>query len=157
TCPLRHLLWAMGRPGEVDLEGGVEGGQMTLGLDQGGGERRLESLPVADVDHLERPHGIDRLDHRHRHARRPQLTDEAGDERSDRCRRRGSHARVSSAVALSMSDWYLSKTWSVSVTASVSRCSMARARRVRAQSIDSETEGAFFRSICRIERTIPAI
>jgi sarcosine oxidase subunit beta len=64
---------------------------------------------------------------------------------------------LSSLVALVMSDWYLRRMWSVSLACSASMFSMPRRTRVRAQSSVSETEGCFFSSMLRIERTMRTI
>ena len=59
-----------------------------------------------------------------------------------------------SLAALSMSDWYLSRMWSVSVAVSASTDWMPSSSRVRAQSRVSDTDGAFFSSRFRMERTM---
>ena len=56
-----------------------------------------------------------------------------------------------------MSDWYLSSTCSVSPMTSGSISDFPRKSSVRAQSMVSEIDGAFFSSSARIERTTRAI
>ena len=61
---------------EVDVEHGVERGAVALVLHQRRAEHRAQDLALADVDVLDRPHGVEVLGHRHRQPRRPQLVDE---------------------------------------------------------------------------------
>jgi hypothetical protein len=56
-----------------------------------------------------------------------------------------------------MSLWYLRRMCSVSLATCESMASRLSSNSVRAQSSVSDTLGAFFRSICRIERTTRAI
>src|SRR5262249_52514557 len=65
--------------------------------------------------------------------------------------------RLSSAVAFSMSDWCLSSTCRVPMTRSVLISSVPSRNSVRAQSMLSDTDGRFFSSSWRRDRTTPAI
>ena len=67
-----------------------------------------------------------------------------------------SDGAASSLAAWSMSARYLSRMWSVSLACSASTDSMPSSTSVRAQSSVSDTDGAFFSSSWRIERTMRA-
>src|SRR6202035_5104103 len=102
-------------------------------------------------------HGVEVLGQAHRNAGGPQLLDEPG-ERLQQARRAARRQRGDELVhyrgdvvvaprslaALSMSVWYLSRTWSVSVAVSASTDWMPSSNRVLAQSRVSDTDGAFF-------------
>src|SRR5581483_2610548 len=160
--PAVPVVGVVGLEGEVDVEEDVEGLLVVGVLDQRRPQRRLEGRTVLEVDVLQRPHGVEVLGHRHRQPRRPQLVDEARQQVEHPPRRRHlerghASATFSSLLARSMSRWYLSSTWSVPPTTSDVTRSTPRWTSVRAQSIVSEIDGAFFRSSWRMERTTRAI
>ena len=69
---------------EVDLEDGLEGAPVGVGLHQGGAEGVLERLPVLEGDVLDRLHGIEVLGQAHRQARLAELDDEAAQQLEQR-------------------------------------------------------------------------
>ena len=64
--------------GEPHVEDGVEGGPVLVALDQGGGQRPPQRLPVVEGDVGHRLHRVEVLGGRHGQARPAQLPDEAG-------------------------------------------------------------------------------
>src|SRR5690606_600209 len=75
-----------------------------------------------------------------------QLIDESGDDTEHQT------SDANSLATFSMSVWYLRRTWSVSPRTWPSIWSIESAIRVRAQSMVSDTDGAFFRSRFRMDR-----
>ncbi len=142
--------------GEVDVESGVERRLMAAVLDHRRPQGLAKRLPVCEIDEPQRLHTVDGFDHGDRYPRPAELLHEAG-EQSEHPQPGAGGEADSSLSARSMSVWYLSSTWSVSPTTSVSMCSTPRASSVRAQSIVSETDGDFFKSMFRIDRATRAI
>src|SRR4029079_15992449 len=106
-------------------------------------------------------------------ARLSELLDEAGEELGDGLARcplgqevghplaaaallTGLCSCSSSRTALAMSLWYLSRMLMVAFAVSASTCSTPSSSSVSAQSIVSDTDGDFFSSSWRIERTMRA-
>ena len=148
------------QPREVEVEERVEGRPLGLPLDQRRGVRVADHVPVVPAQRAQRGDGVEVLGERDREPGGAQRLEEA------RCAGRAARrwlsrdaAAAARGTARSWSEACLSTTPRVSATAASSRSPISSATRVRAQSIDSAIDGAFFSSSSRsrADRRRPAV